>query len=92
MIMENDLTYLKERVMMFGNYIAENGATVRQTAQKFGYSKSTVHKDVSERLRDFSPSLYEEASAVLAKNKAERHLRGGMATKRKYEARIKDEN
>ena len=90
--MENDLTYLKERVIMFGNYIAENGATVRQTAQKFGYSKSTVHKDVSERLRDFSPSLYEETSAVLAKNKAERHLRGGMATKRKYESKTKVED
>lgn len=88
--MENDLTYLKDRVIMFGNFIAENGATVRQTAQKFGYSKSTVHKDVSERLRDFSPSLYEEASAVLAKNKAERHLRGGMATKRKYEKKTEE--
>ena len=89
--MENDLTYLKDRVIMFGNYIAENGATVRQTAKKFGYSKSTVHKDVSERLRDFSPSLYEEASAVLAKNKAERHLRGGMATKRKYEKKTEND-
>lgn len=89
--MENDLTYLKDRVIMFGNYIAENGATVRQTAKKFGYSKSTVHKDVSERLRDFSPSLYEEANAVLAKNKAERHLRGGMATKRKYEKQTEND-
>ena len=89
--MENDLTYLKDRVIMFGNYIAENGATVRQTAKKFGYSKSTVHKDVSERLRDFSPSLYEDASAVLAKNKAERHLRGGMATKRKYEKKTEND-
>ena len=50
MIMENDLAYLKERVMMFGNYIAEHGATVRQTAQKFGYSKSTVHKDITDKL------------------------------------------
>ncbi len=82
--MESDLTYIKERVIMFGNFIAENGATVRQTAKKFGYSKSTVHKDVSERLSEFSPKLYEEVSTVLAKNKAERHIRGGLATKRKY--------
>ena len=89
--MENDITYLKDRVIMFGKFIAENGATVRQTAQRFGYSKSTVHKDVSERLRDFSPSLYEKTSAVLAKNKAERHLRGGMATKRKYEKKTEED-
>ena len=89
--MENDITYLKDRVIMFGKFIAENGATVRQTAQRFGYSKSTVHKDVSERLRDFSPSLYKKTSAVLAKNKAERHLRGGMATKRKYEKKSEED-
>ena len=82
--MDLEYSYLKERVTMFGSYIAETGATVRETAKKFGYSKSTVHKDVTERLKDFAPSLYAETRAVLEKNKAERHLRGGMATKRKY--------
>ena len=66
-------------------YIIETGATVRVAAKKFGISKSTVHKDVSVRLRTINKQLYNEVSKVLARNKAERHIRGGEATKRKYE-------
>ena len=66
-------------------YIIETGATVRAAAKKFGISKSTVHKDVSVRLRSINKQLYNEVSKVLARNKAERHIRGGEATKRKYE-------
>ncbi len=73
------------RAIILGEYIFEEKATVRSAAKKFGVSKSTVHKDVSERLKLLSPSLYEEVRAVLLKNKEERHLRGGRATKEKYE-------
>ena len=66
-------------------YITETGATVRQAAKKFGVSKSTVHKDVTERLYSVNRSLYEQTQRVLAQNKSERHLRGGAATKAKYE-------
>jgi len=83
--MNTDDILIDERAVLFGKYIAENGATVRSTAKFFGCSKSTVHKDVSERLRTISPSLFGEVRQVLEKNKAERHLRGGMATKMKYE-------
>ena len=69
---------------MFGQYIIENNATVRNTAKKFGISKSTVHKDVSERLLKESPQLYAQVKKVLEINKQERHIRGGLATKRKY--------
>ena len=82
--METDI--LCERAVQLGKYIADSGATVRDTAKRFGFSKSTVHKDVTDRLKTASPVLYECVRAVLEKNKAERHLRGGMATKRKYEA------
>ena len=75
---------VEERAIELGEYIIENGATVRLTAKKFGISKSTVHKDVSQRLQNFSPSLYKEVKQVLEHNKAERHLRGGLATKNKY--------
>ena len=74
----------EQRAILLGEYIAEHGATVRAAAAAFGYSKSTVHKDVSTRLRSLSPALYAEVKAVLAKNKAERHLRGGAATREKY--------
>ncbi len=67
-----------------GLYIAEEGATVRAAAQKFGVSKSTVHKDVTGRLRRLNPTLYQSVRAILDRNKSERHIRGGMATKRKY--------
>lgn len=76
--------YIEERAMEIGNYIINEGATVRQTAVKFGVSKSTVHKDVSERLLYINPSLAAEARKVLDVNKAERHIRGGMATREKY--------
>ena len=65
-------------------YIIENNATVRQTAKAFGVSKSTVHKDVTDRLMQINPTLAKEARCVLDVNKSERHIRGGMATKEKY--------
>ena len=76
--------YIEERAMEIGAYIIREGATVRQTAKQFGVSKSTVHKDVSERLSYINPALAAEARKVLDVNKAERHIRGGMATKEKY--------
>jgi putative DeoR family transcriptional regulator (stage III sporulation protein D) len=75
----------EERVIAFANYIVEHNATVRQTAKKFNLSKSTVHKDVSERLKAINEDLYEKVKQVLEQNKSERHIRGGMATKSKYE-------
>lgn len=75
---------VEERATLLGRYIVESGATVRATAKKFHISKSTVHKDVSERLRTVSPQLYVQVKAVLDLNKAQRHIRGGQATKEKY--------
>ena len=80
----------EERAVAAAEYIIENKTTVRQTAKLFGVSKSTVHKDVSERLAHISPALFAEAKSVLEQNKRERHLRGGEATKQKYE-RIREE-
>jgi putative DeoR family transcriptional regulator (stage III sporulation protein D) len=76
--------YIEERAAMIANYIIDNKATVRQTAKQFGISKSTVHKDVTERLRHINPSLAGEARKVLDINKSERHIRGGLATREKY--------
>lgn len=76
--------YIEERAIRMAEYIVENGATVRQTAKIFGISKSTVHKDVTQRLQNVSPGLANEARKVLDVNKSERHIRGGMATKNKY--------
>ncbi|MBQ8085586.1 MAG: sporulation transcriptional regulator SpoIIID [Lachnospiraceae bacterium] len=76
--------YIEERAMEIGTYIIESNATVRQTARKFGVSKSTVHKDVSDRLTYINPALAKEVRKVLDVNKAERHIRGGLATKEKY--------
>ena len=76
--------YIEERAAAIANYIIENNATVRQTAKRFGISKSTVHKDVAERLVHINPSLAKQARIVLDINKSERHIRGGMATKEKY--------
>ena len=76
--------YIEERAVEIGTYIIDSNATVRQTAKKFGVSKSTVHKDVSERLIWINPALASEVRKVLDVNKAERHIRGGMATKEKY--------
>lgn len=75
----------EERAVAAAEYIIENKATVRSAARRFGVSKSTVHKDVSERLSSISPPLFAEVKAVLEQNKRERHLRGGEATKQKYE-------
>lgn len=77
-------TYIEERAIEVANYIIEQNATVRQTAKKFGISKSTVHKDVTERLEEIDPSLAKRARVVLDVNKSERHIRGGLATKEKY--------
>lgn len=76
--------YIEERTIELANYIIENKTTVRATAKKFGISKSTVHKDVSERLRYINPILYLRVKEVLDQNKSQRHIRGGMATKLKY--------
>ena len=75
----------KERCVILGTYIVENRATVRQTAARYGISKSTVHKDVTEHLMGINKGLYLEVQALLMKNKRERHLRGGEATRLKYE-------
>lgn len=80
--------YIEERAILLANYIIENQTTVRAAAKKFGISKSTVHKDVTERLHEINLGLYNQVQPILAKNKAERHLRGGMATKEKYLHRI----
>ena len=74
----------RERAIILGEYILEQQATVRAAAEWFGISKSTVHKDVSERLPDLDPHLYAGVKMILEKNKQERHIRGGLATRKKY--------
>jgi len=76
--------YIEERAIKMAQYIVDEGATVRQTAKAFGISKSTVHKDVTQRLTRINPALAAEARKVLDVNKSERHIRGGLATKEKY--------
>lgn len=76
--------YIEERAVEVAQYIIENNATVRQAAKQFGISKSTVHKDITDRLKQFNPSMAASARVVLDVNKSERHLRGGQATKEKY--------
>ena len=76
--------YIEERVLTLAEYIAEHKATVRRAAREFGISKSTVHKDVTERLRGIDPALFVAVKRVLDENKAQRHLRGGEATREKY--------
>jgi len=76
---------LDDRAYALAVYMLEHDATVRAAAAKFGVSKSTVHKDLTERLRRRAPALHAAVRALLDRNKAERHIRGGMATKRKYE-------
>lgn len=83
---------VEERAAMLGEYIIEKGATVRSAAKKFGISKSTVHKDVSQRLKSVNPSLYREVREILDTNKQQRHIRGGIATKHKYELLKKIKN
>ena len=75
---------MEERAERLALYIIENRTTVRAAAQKFGISKSTVHKDISERLPQFNRALYLQVKEVLDINKAQRHIRGGLATKEKY--------
>ncbi|MDD7289259.1 MAG: sporulation transcriptional regulator SpoIIID [Evtepia sp.] len=77
-------TDIEERACDLALYIIENQATVRTAAKQFGISKSTVHKDLSQRLPAFNRSLYLQVRQVLDVNKAERHIRGGIATRRKY--------
>lgn len=75
---------MEQRACELAVYIIETGATVRAAARHFGISKSTVHKDITCRLERLHPQLYSQARAVLERNKQERHIRGGLATKRKY--------
>ena len=84
--------YIENRVLSIADYIIETGATVRAAARVFGVSKSTVHKDITERLRQINRNLGEQVAVILEQNKDERHIRGGMATREKYLHReIEDE-
>ena len=76
--------YIEERVLEVAQYIMYSRATIRKTAKVFGVSKSTIHKDMTERLPKINPDIAEEAKSILDLNKAERHIRGGKATKLKY--------
>ncbi len=78
----------EERAILFAHYIIEHNTTVRAAAKEFHISKSTVHKDVTERLKKINPLIYAQVKEVLEQNKSERHIRGGIATKEKY-ARLK---
>lgn len=78
--------YIEERVLEVANYIINSKATIRKTAKVFGVSKSTIHKDMTERLPKINPQVADEAKNILDVNKAERHIRGGKATKMKYKA------
>lgn len=78
--------YIEERVLEVAKYIIDSKATIRKTAKLFGVSKSTVHKDITERLPKINPAVAKEAREILELNKAERHIRGGRATKLKYKA------
>ena len=82
-------SHIEERAIVVAKYILEKNTTVTQTATTFGVSKSTIHKDVTERLEEINPTLAKEVKMVLEKNKSERHIRGGMATKLKYEKETK---
>lgn len=77
--------YIWQRVIDIANYVLNTGETVRAVAEAFGVSKSTVHKDLTERLYQINPGMAEQVKNVLENNKAERHLRGGEATRRKYQ-------
>ena len=77
-------SYIEERALEVASFIIENNCTVRQAAKRFGISKSTIHKDVADRLSVIHPALASEARKVLDANKAERHIRGGLATKDRY--------
>lgn len=83
-------SYIEERAVEIANFIIENNATVRQTARQYGISKSTVHKDMTERLGELNPALARQVRQVLDINKSERHIRGGMATREKYLSKHKE--
>ena len=74
----------KERCALMAIYLIENNSTVRNVAKQFGISKSTVHKDITQNLKNINPELYNQAKEILEKNKKERHLRGGEATRQKF--------
>ena len=74
----------KERAETLAEYVIDTGATVRSTASHFGISKSTVHKDLTQKLKYHNPRLYGSVKEILEKNKSERHIRGGEATRQKY--------
>ncbi|NLK39999.1 MAG: stage III sporulation protein D [Clostridiales bacterium] len=74
----------KERCEILAEYLIKNKATVRNVATRFGISKSTVHKDITDKLKEINPTLYNDVRNILMKNKSERHIRGGEATKLKY--------
>lgn len=78
--------YIEERVLEVANFIIDSKATIRKTAKVFGVSKSTIHKDMTERLPKINPTVAKEAKLILDLNKSERHIRGGKATKLKYKA------
>lgn len=78
------LSSMEERACDLAVYLIENRCTVRAAAARFGVSKSTVHKDLTERLREINPGLYAQVRELLDWNKAQRHIRGGLATRRKY--------
>lgn len=81
---------IEERACKLAMYIVENGATVRSTAHRFGISKSTVHKDLSQKLPQYNKGLYTQVRCILENNKAERHIRGGLATQKKYRQNAKE--
>ena len=76
--------YIEERTIEVAQFIINSNATVRETAKRFGVSKSTIHKDITDRVEKINPNLAKEVRKVLEVNKAERHIRGGLATKEKY--------
>ena len=76
---------IEERCEAVANFVIENKATVREAGKRFGISKSTVHKDITEKLSKINPALYAQVCSVLELNRLERHIRGGLATKRKFE-------
>ena len=79
---------IEERACDVARYIVENRSTVRAAAKEFGISKSTVHKDITQRLEKVNPSLFAQVRVLLDVNKAERHIRGGLATRRKYKGEL----
>lgn len=83
---------IEERACQLAVYLIQTGATVRTAAKHFGISKSTVHKDLSYRLPEYNRSLYLQVRQILDKNKAQRHIRGGMATREKYRKRYENKN